>query len=88
MEGFRIQIYNSNTRTARDESNQVMAAFMSRYPDIAPYRLFAEPGFFRVRVGDFRTKAEAVKTFQIISREYPSAYIVPDIISFPELNIK
>jgi len=88
MEGYRIQIYNNNTRNARDESSSAKANFMNRFPDVASYQLYADPGYFRVRVGDFRTKAEAVKLFQRISREFPSAYIVPDIINFPDLNIR
>jgi len=88
MEGYRIQIYNSNNRNAREESNRANATFMNKFPDIVSYQLYAEPGYFRVRVGDFRTKTEAVKLFQIISREFPGAYIVPDIISFPDLNNK
>ena len=88
MEGFRIQIYSSNNRNARNESSNAQATFISKFPDIVSYQLFAEPGYFRVRVGDFRTKTEAVKLFQTISKEFPGAYIVPDIISFPDLNIK
>jgi len=88
MEGFRIQIYASNNRNARDESNKARAAFMGKFPDIVSYPLYAEPGYFKVRVGDFRTKTEATKLFQIISKEFPDAYIVPDVINFPDLNIK
>ena len=88
MRGYRIQIYNSNARNAREESNKTIADFMVRFPSVASYQLYAEPGYFRVRVGDFRTKAEAVRLFQRISRDFSGAYIVPDIISFPDLNIK
>jgi len=88
MDGYRIQIYNNNNRNARDESTNIRVAFMSRYPDVTSYQLYADPGYFRVRVGDFRTKAEAVKLLQRINREFPNAYIVPCFINFPELNIK
>ena len=88
MEGFRIQIYASNNRNAREESNKVNAEFISRFPEIVSYQLFAEPGYYKIRVGDFRTKIEATKLFQIISKEFPDAYIVPDVINFPGLNIK
>jgi len=88
MEGYRIQIYASNNRNAREESNKARAEFMSKFPDIVSYPLYAEPGYFKVRVGDFRTKIEATKLFQRISKEFPGAYIVPDVINFPDLNIK
>ncbi len=88
MAGFRIQIYNSSNRNAREESNKARAAFMSKFPDIPSYPLYAEPGYFKIRVGDFRTKTEAIKVFLAVSKEFPDAYLVPDIINFPDLNIK
>jgi len=88
MEGCRIQIYASSNRNAREESNKARAEFMSKFPDIVSYPLYAEPGYFKVRVGDFRTRIEAYKLFEIISKEFPGAYIVPDVINFPDLNIK
>jgi hypothetical protein len=88
MEGFRIQIYASNNRNAREESNKINAEFISKFPDIPSYQLFAEPGYYKIRVGDFRTKTEATRLFQIISKEFRDAYMVPDIINFPDLNNK
>jgi hypothetical protein len=88
MAGFRIQIFSSSNRNAREESNKVRAAFMSRFPDIPSYPLYAEPGYFKIRAGDFRTKTEATKLFMLVSKEFPDAYLVPDIINFPDLNTK
>jgi hypothetical protein len=88
MDGFRIQIYASSNRNAREESNKARAEFMNKFPDIVSYPLFQDPGYFKIRVGDFRTRTEATKLFLIISKEFPDAYIVPDIINFPDLNIK
>ncbi|HEX2968448.1 MAG TPA: SPOR domain-containing protein [Bacteroidales bacterium] len=90
MSGYRIQIYNSSNRNAREESKNIKLEFMDKFPDMASssYQKYSEPGWFKVRVGDFRTKTEAMKAFQRISRVYPSAYLVPDIINFPELNKK
>lgn len=86
MDGWRIQIYNSSVRNAREESNKARAKFMSEFPGIASYQKYSEPGYFRIRVGDFRTKAEATRPFLSISRVFPNSYLVPDIINFPELN--
>lgn len=88
MEGYRIQIYSSSNRNAREESNKARAEFISKFPDIISYPLYAEPGYFKIRAGDFRTKTEAAKIFLIVSKEFPDAYLVPDIINFPDLNIK
>jgi hypothetical protein len=88
MDGFRIQIYNSNNRNARVESGKAEADFMSKFPGIASYQLFAEPGYYKIRVGNFRSRTEATKLFLTISKEFPDAYIVPDIINFPDQNKK
>jgi SPOR domain len=87
MEGFRIQIYNSSTRNAREESGKVRAEFMSKFPGIVSYQLYADPGWFKIRVGDFRTKSEAIKLLLSVSKEF-DAYIVPDFINLPDLNLK
>jgi len=88
MDGFRIQIYYSSNRNARDESGKARAEFMIKFPDIVSYPLFAEPGYYKIRVGDFRTRTEATRLFLLISKVFPDAYIVPDIINFPDLNTK
>ncbi len=88
MDGYRIQIYNSSNRNAKEESIKTMADFISKFPDLQPYRKYSEPGYFKVRVGDFRTRAEATRVFLSVSRVFRNAYIVPDIINFPELTKK
>src|SRR5664279_4798444 len=88
MEGYRIQIYNSSKRNTREESGKARAEFISKFTDIVSYLLFAEPGYYKIRVGDFRTKTEATRIFLLISKVFPDAYIVPDIINFPDQNNK
>lgn len=88
MEGFRIQIYSSSNRNAKVESRNARAEFFNKFPDITSYELFEGPAWYKIRVGDFRTKTEATRLFLIISKEFPDAYIVPDFINFPDLNTK
>ena len=88
MEGFRIQLYRKSTRTAREESNKVRADFMIEFPDIPSYAEYEKPGYFLVRVGDFRTQLEGAKTLALIKKKYPQAYPVPCVINFPDLNKK
>lgn len=88
MNGFRIQIYSSSNRNAREEANRVRAEFISKFPGINSIIVYSEPGYFKTRVGDFRTRTEAAKLFQVISRSFPDAYLVPDFIPFPDLNTK
>ena len=50
LEGFRIQIYNSSAKNAREESGRKRAEFMSRFPGIASYATFDRPSYYKIRV--------------------------------------
>ena len=84
MPGFRIQIYYSSVRTAREESAKARAEFMNRFPDMVSYAQYQEPGWFMVRVGDYRTKNDCYKELLEVRREFPNAYPVPAVINFPD----
>ena len=84
FEGFRIQIYSSNNRNAREESGKARQEFISKFPGIESYALFEQPGYYKIRAGDFRSKAEGTKYLLTIRRVFPDAYLVPDIIKFPD----
>jgi hypothetical protein len=88
MEGFRIQIYLSSNINAREESAKVKVEFMNKFRDIKSYALFAQPVWYKIRVGDFRSKTEAYKSYLIISKEFPNSDLVRDFIYFPDLNKK
>lgn len=83
MYGFRIQIYYSSVRNARVESDKVRMDFISKFPDLISYAQYQEPGWFMVRVGNYRTKTECYKDLILIRREFPNAYLVPTVINFP-----
>ncbi len=83
-DGFRVEIYFSSGTGAREEALKVKTAFLKAYPDETAYMSFQSPNF-KVRVGDCRTKNEALSLKEKISRNYPNAFIVPDIIQFPKL---
>ena len=82
VDGWRIQIYRGGHRTANEDSNKVRARFMEEYPDIPTYRTFDRPNWFKVKVGDFRTREEAAKVFFDIVGKYPDAYLIRDVIAF------
>lgn len=86
MEGFRIQIYRSSNKNAREESGKERARFMMEFPDIPSYPKFAPPAYFLVKAGDYRTKMEGTKQLLMVRKKFPNAYLVPDIINFPDLN--
>jgi len=85
MEGYRVEIFFSSTLDAKEQSLKTKVDFLSEYPDYPVHIKFIAPNF-RVRVGDFRTKSEALKLYKKIQKDYPTAFVVPDIIKFPLLK--
>lgn len=83
--GFRVRIYFDNRRDARGRSSAIYSSFQSRYPGIPAYRDFDAP-FFKVTVGDFRTKADALAFLEMIKGEYPSAFLVREDFKYPSLD--
>jgi hypothetical protein len=84
-DGFRVEIFFSSAMNAREQALNKKKEFLSKYPDYSVHIMFSAPNF-KVRVGDFRTKNEALKLYKKIQRDYPGAFIVPDIIDFPMLK--
>lgn len=84
IEGYRIRIFSDNAQTARQASLDVVAEFVQYFPDIPVYRIYDNP-YFKVYVGDYRTKDDALKELKRISRKYKYSFIIPDFINFPKL---
>lgn len=82
IDGFRIQIFMESGNDAVEMANATMEEFKEKYPDIPIYLVFGQP-YYRLRVGDFRTRLEAEKVFQILSKEYKKAFITSDRIQLP-----
>ena len=85
MEGFRVEIFFSSNLDAKEQALDTKVNFLSEYPEYPVHIKFIAPNF-RVRVGDFRTKNEAWKLYKQIQKDYPTAFVVPDIINFPLLK--
>lgn len=83
-DGFRLEIYFGSESKAREKAVRVKNEFNLVFPSITSYLLFQTPNF-KVRIGDFRNKSEALKTKAYIASKYPNAFIVKDFIRFPEL---
>lgn len=80
VEGYRVQI----AQGTMEEIRRIEAKFLLQYENIKTHPKFDAPDF-RLKVGDFRTRSEAIKFKQLIKTQYPASYVVEDIIEFPEL---
>ena len=82
LTGYRVRIFFDNKQTARVESEEAVKRFESKYHDVTAYRTYANP-YFKVTVGDFRTRSEAMNLLERIRHEFPSAFVVKENINFP-----
>jgi len=80
--GYRIQI---NFGQDRNQANKVRNDFSGKYPGIPTYMAYQQP-YFKVNVGDFRTKLEATKNLNMVRKSYPGSFIVKDKINPPPLT--
>ena len=85
MNGYRVRIFFDNRQTARIESEEMLEKFESMYHDVKAYRTYVNP-YFKVTVGDFRTKSEAMELLSRIKRDFPSAFVVKENIEFPVVD--
>jgi len=85
LNGYRVRIFFDNRQTARVASEETLKRFESLYHDVVAYRTYANP-YFKVTVGDFRTKSEAMALLERIRYEFPSAFVVKENISFPVVD--
>ena len=82
LKGFRVQIYSGNKR---QPANQARSKFLRNHPKTKAHLDYIQP-HFKVRVGDFRTKLEALKYKNRITTEFPNCFIVTDNIDISELD--
>lgn len=85
IEGWRIEIFFEAGNYSKKMAMEVKSEFVQKYPEIPSYLIFQQP-YYKVRVGDFRSKMEAEELLRSIESDYPQAFVVVDEINFPRLN--
>jgi hypothetical protein len=85
LNGYRIRIFFDNSQDARQKSGGAYGTFLKIFKGIPAYRSYVNP-YFNVSVGDFRTKAEAMRKLIHIKRVFPAAFIVKEKIKFPHVD--
>ncbi len=82
--GFRVQVYSSNdSRVAKNEALDLYDRLVNKV-DVSVY-VTSDPPFWKVRLGDFETREEALNYKQLINQQFPelqvSTYVVPDTVT-------
>lgn len=76
ISGWRIQLTFKSTK---EEIKKTRIDFINLYPEIPTYLTYDSP-YYRICVGNFRTKNEALKLNNFIRKNYIEAYPVQKII--------
>lgn len=83
MQGFRVEIFFSSELNARQKAQNIKNEFLTAFPTYNVYISYFSPDF-KVRVGNFRTRNEAIKAMNEIKGQFPRAFVVPDLIELPK----
>lgn len=83
IDGFRIQVYASNKQQQAKNEALLLQQQLESAIDIPVYTV-SEPPFWKVRVGNFKTREDANTYKEAFLQEFPdlqgSTYVVPDKI--------
>lgn len=84
--GWRVQIYFGSGQKAMGEAQSAKKRFLTRYGnEHGAYVDFDSP-FFKVKVGDFRTKAEAMHFKSMIEKTFQNSWVVSGYVNYPIEN--
>ena len=79
MPGYRVQIFFGAQRA---KANEVKTDFLQIYPNTGAYLVYQQPNF-KIRVGDFKTRLEAMKFLKELQPLYTTAFLVKDEVKLP-----
>ncbi len=84
MPGFRLQIINTNDRKAAIDAKTKVYKL---YPELKAYIQYQSP-YFRLKVGNFKTREEAEEYQFSLSQDFPNnVFVVRDVIEVrPEID--
>lgn len=74
--GFRVQIYSGKDRAV---ANELREDFIKAHPEIVAHLIYQQPNF-KLRLGDFQNRLEALRLYDNIKSEFPSAFVIQDQI--------
>lgn len=77
--GWRVQIYFGQGQAAKTKAENVKKSFLKKYPEMRAYLIYEAP-YFKVRVGNFKTKFEAMKMQKELENKYDKVFVIEDEI--------
>lgn len=85
ISGYRVRIFFDNSQNARAQSQAIAESFAASFPGIRVYRSHVSP-YFKVTVGDFRTRSDAQMFANKLAGRYSSVFLVKETINYPDVR--
>ena len=83
--GYRINVFFDSGNNSKSKAYSIKSQLMDEYPDIEAYIVYQEPNY-KVKVGDFRTRLDAERFQDLISKEYKNGFIIKEMINLPKIK--
>jgi len=80
---YWIRIYSGSGHDAREKAYQAKGKFLKKYEGIKDKVIYDDPNF-KVYIGGYRIKSDALKLLKLVQKDFPTSFIVYDIIDFPD----
>jgi len=81
---FWIRIFSDSGHGSREKAYAAKGVFLKKYERIRNDVIYDNPNY-KVYVGGFRSKSEALRLLQQIDNDFPYAFIIYDRITLPDL---
>ena len=90
VQGFRVQVLSTLDKDTAVQQEEDIRMWWRENREAAPQGLFSEEmainvvyiqPYYRVRLGNFTSRASAEQARQFIARQFPDAFIVPDTVT-------
>ncbi len=88
FDGWRVQIFFDSGQKAMTAAQNAKKKFLIRFGNKNGAYIVYDPPFFKVRVGDFRTKAEAMYFRSQIKKTFPQSWIIKDKVYYPVEDVE
>ena len=85
QDGYRIQIFSDSGNNSKTKAQAAINEFLAKHPETKAYLVFKSPNY-KVKVGDFRSKLDAIRYLNQITEDFPNAFIVSDLINIPQVE--
>ena len=80
--GYRIQLFFDSDKKMVDNAR---IKFISSFPKVETYVIYNAPNYF-LKVGNFRTHLEAEKVKISVDKDFPTNYIIKELINLPRID--